>query len=143
MHAGYVPILPYILNPLCCFTCQRYNHHKNTCRGYMPSMRRHNRTTSPPLQHVSTAMDLTQHSTKRQWLIEKKVEKTKITRGLSYPEARTIVYFNNYPSSAPTPYPAFSPRSHKTMVIVATHKRYNTSASNPGPCSYHLANSHP
>ena len=102
-----VKVDTYIPNPLRCFKCQRYGHHKMNCKRELACARcgvvghEDKECTSKPHcvncdgDHGSFSRDCTA------WKKEKEIQTIKITRGISFPEARKIVELtNNTPTTA-------------------------------------------
>ena len=108
LKIGYLrcKVEQYIPNPLRCFKCQKYGHSKATCRGkeICPKcgLEDHDDTncTNPEKcvncggGHPSYAKNCPK------WVQEKEIQKVKVTRHVSYVEARKLVEINTKPTYA-------------------------------------------
>ena len=98
-----VPVEPYIPNPLRCFKCQRFGHHKDRCRceprcAQCGEVNHEADSCNNPLKcpncqgnHLASSKECPK------WILEKEVQTVKYTRHISYPEARKLVE-NRMPS---------------------------------------------
>ena len=90
----------YIPNPLRCFNCQRFGHHENNCpvdlgsvceRCGMGGHDYHTNHCTNPAQCVNCGKDhLCRSSDCEVWKKEKEIMKLKVTKNLTYPEARKL-----------------------------------------------------
>ena len=90
----------YIPNPLRCFNCQRFGHHENNCpvdlgsiceRYGMGGHDHHTNHCTNPAQCVNCGKDhLSRSSDCEVWKKEKEIMKLKVTKNLTYPEARKL-----------------------------------------------------
>ena len=102
-----IPVEQYFPNPLRCYQCQIYGHHKSKCKreaicGKCAKPAHDNDCTSPP-QCVNCTTNKNHPSFSKQcpkWKFEKEVVAVRTKFKLSFPEARTIVE-NRYPSGSP------------------------------------------
>ena len=95
-----IPVEMYIPNPLRCFTCQRFGHHENNCpvdlgsiceRCGMGGHDHHTNHCTNPAQCVNCGKDhLSRSSDCEVWKKEKEIMKLKVTKNLTYPEARKL-----------------------------------------------------
>lgn len=96
IHVGYlsVNVRPYVPNPLRCFRCQRFGHSGNSCRG-SPACGRcggpdhvsdHCKEDPKCLNCGEGHPSYDKKCTK--WIFEKEVQRLKVLKNLSYPEAR-------------------------------------------------------
>ena len=100
IKAGFlnIPVEHFIPNPLRCFKCQRFGHHKDKCRREAVCARcgqaEHGESASctNPCHCINcngshSAFD----RTCPKWIVEKEVQHVKTINGLSFPEARKLV----------------------------------------------------
>ena len=90
----------YIPNPLRCFNCQRFGYHENNCpvdlgsiceRCGMGGHDHHTNHCTNPAQCVNCGKDhLSRSSDCEVWKKEKEIMKLKVTKNLTYPEARKL-----------------------------------------------------
>ena len=95
-----IPIEVYIPNPLRCFNCQRFGQHENNCpvdlgsickRCGMGGHDHHSNHCTNPAQSVNCEKDhLSRSSDCEIWKKEKEIMKIKVTKTLTYPEARKL-----------------------------------------------------
>ncbi|XP_035214417.1 uncharacterized protein LOC118188158 [Stegodyphus dumicola] len=99
VRAGYLhcPVRPYIPNPMRCFQCQRFGHSKMSCRGKPTcarcSVEGHDSDSckAVPLcvnckgEHTAFSRSCPK------WKAEKEVQSLKVTKNLTYAEARKII----------------------------------------------------
>ena len=95
-----IPVEIYIPNPLRCFNCQRFGHHENNCpvdlgsiceRCGMGGHDHHTNHCTNPAQCVNCGKDhLSRSSDCEVWKKEKEIMKLKVTKNLTYPEARKL-----------------------------------------------------
>ena len=95
-----IPVEMYIPNPLRCFNCQRFGHHENNCpvdlgsiceRCGMGGHDHHTNHCTNPAQCVNCGKDhLSRSSDCEVWKNEKEIMKLKVTKSLTYPEARKL-----------------------------------------------------
>ena len=95
-----IPVEMYIPNPLRCFNCQRFGHHENNCpvdlgsiceRCGMGGHDHHTNHFTNPAQCVNCGKDhLSRSSDCEVWKKEKEIMKLKVTKNLTYPEARKL-----------------------------------------------------
>ena len=99
-------VSPYIPNPLRCFNCQRYGHGKNNCRNRAVCARcgaqGHNSDGCEEEMKCANCDGCHMASSKEcpRWQSEKRVQQVKAERGISFPEARKIVFQANTRTSA-------------------------------------------
>ena len=92
-----VNVSPFIPNPLRCFGCQQFGHHKNTCKNPSKcpkcSMDDHGDTPCDhPIKCVNCSGDHPAYSrTCSKWILEKEVQSVKCKQQVPFPEARKIV----------------------------------------------------
>ena len=103
-----LPVDVYIPNPMRCFKCQKFRHHKNNCRRSVVCARcgsdGHEDTSCEATtkcinclgNHPAFSRDCPQ------WVREKEVQVLKLTRGMSFPEARKYLEERNTASKAPS-----------------------------------------
>ena len=92
-----VAVEPYVPNPLRCFHCQRFGHHKDKCKCKLVCARcggegheadgclKNTQCFNCKGEHFASA------KTCPKWISEKEIQTIKYTRNISYPEARKIV----------------------------------------------------
>ena len=95
-----IPVEVYIPNPLRSFNCQRFGHHKNNCPVHLGSIcelcgmgghDHHTNHCTNPAQCVNCGKDhLSRSSDCELWKKEKESMKLKVTKTLTYPEARKL-----------------------------------------------------
>ena len=107
IHAGYLllRVSPFIPNPLRCFKCQQYGHHREACKNaeicHKCSEVQHEGDCEKPLKcrncngaHSASSKDCPK------WILEKEVQKIKTTLGVSFQEARAKVEQSRKPSQS-------------------------------------------
>ena len=128
---GYirVPVSIYIPNPLRCFQCQKFGHGKRVCKG-KPICAKcgqsdHNSDDcSNEPKCANCKSNHPAYSTQcPKWLLEKKVQKLKAERGISFVEARRIATAEN--NSQPT-------QPNRTAAAVVSSRCNSTC---PATCS--------
>ena len=97
----FVPVDIYVPNPLRCFNCQRYGHHESDCPiDYCSVCEKcgtggfhHLASACPnPVKCVNCGLNhLSRSNVCEVWKKEKEIMKIKVTRNLTYLEARKIV----------------------------------------------------
>ena len=92
-----VTVEPYIPNPLRCFNCQRFGHHKDKCKCKLVCARcggegheadgctKTIQCFNCKGEHFASAKSCPK------WISEKEIQTVKHTKNISYPEARKIV----------------------------------------------------
>ena len=95
-----IPVEMYVPNPLRCFNCQRFGHHENNCPVDIGSVcercgkggdDHHTNQCTNPAKCVSCGKDhLSRSSECEVWKKEKEIMKLKVTKNLTYPEARKL-----------------------------------------------------
>ena len=95
-----IPVEMYVSNPLRCFNCQRFGHHENNCpvdigsvceRCGKGSDDHHTNQCTNPAKCVNCGKDhLSRSSECEVWKKEKEIMKLKVTKNLTYPEARKL-----------------------------------------------------
>lgn len=125
-------VQPYVPNPLRCFTCQRFGHHKSKCRKSSVCVNcgqeGHNKETcqnEPKCVNCTgphSAMDKNCPS----WKTEKEIQTVKIKQNVSFSEARKIVLSRN-PTNAKPSYSSIlvSNSSQKCTCTCGCHKNSN------------------
>jgi len=109
IKAGYlkIPVEAFIPNPLRCYKCQQFGHHKDQCKRQpicaSCGETEHENKTEPcpnPLlcinckgPHQAYSKDCTR------WKQEKEIQKLKITNNVSFPEARRMLQSANTPAN--------------------------------------------
>ena len=101
VRCGYLslPVSQYIPNPLRCFKCQKYGHHKDNCRDEHETCAK---CASPDHCEIACASEHLkcvncngEHGSFSRkcpvWEKEKRIQEVRVTQGLSFPEARKIV----------------------------------------------------
>ena len=93
-----IPVEMYVPNPLRCFNCQRFGHHENNCPIDIGSVcercgkggdDHHTNQCTNPAKCVNCGKDhLSRSSECEVWKKEKEIMKLKVTKNLTYPEAR-------------------------------------------------------
>ena len=93
----YVRVDPYIPNPLRCFKCQRFGHHKNNCKRKAACAKcgsgEHDDSSCTETHlcvnckgpHTAFSRDCPE------WVKEKEIQQIKHTQNLPYPEAKKVV----------------------------------------------------
>ena len=96
-----IPVEMHIPNPLRCFVCQRFGHHKFNCRRKLTCARcvteGHDDTSceaSPSCINCGEAHNAYSKDCPR-WKKEKEIQRIKCLRNVSFPEARKIVEVSN------------------------------------------------
>ena len=137
----------YVPNPLRCFKCQAFGHHKNTCKkpercSKCGSTEHHNSQETPCTSEAKCVNCDGNHASYSRdcpvWKKEQEVQKLKTTRNISYPEARKLVY-SSQPTFAsvvatPLPKPKCSTIATQTDIIwlqADTYKVDLTQSTNP------------
>lgn len=94
----HLRVEPYIPNPLRCFKCQRYGHHKNNCKKDAACSKcastEHEDISCQATTYKCVNCNGAHASFSRDcsvWAKEKKIQEVKHTRNISFPEARKIV----------------------------------------------------
>ena len=121
---------PYITNPLRCFNCQLFGHHKDKCKrkAVCSSCGQEGHDDSScdnPKCCVNCKGDHTANSKDcPKWKLEKEIHRIKCTQNVSFPEARKIAEAQNLSSSLSGP-------STKTFATVVTkvNQQLNTTFS--------------
>ena len=95
-----IPVELYIPNPLRCFNCQRFGHHESNCSEDPGSVcercgkGNHDHHTSQcknPIKCVNCGKDHTPKSNLCEiWEKEKEIIKIKVTKNITFPEARKL-----------------------------------------------------
>ena len=95
-----IPVEMYVPNPLRCFNCQRFGHHENNCPVDIGSVcercgkggdDHHTNQCTNPAKCVNCGKDhLSRSSECEVWKKEKEIMKLKVTKNLTYPEARKL-----------------------------------------------------
>lgn len=96
--AGYLrlPVSHYIPQPLRCYKCQKFGHHKEKCRGtelcQVCSEEGHNQRDckKPPCCRNCKGSHPSYDKTCPTWIKEKEITKVKTEQNISYPEARRL-----------------------------------------------------
>ena len=115
---------PYIPNPLRCFRCQRFGHHKNSCRRDEVCARcgtqGHNDTDCEALARcVNCKGDHSSYSKNcPKWKEESQIQRVKVLENLSFPDARKKV---EQSTSRPT-YAAVAQKQNKTVSVCCQTK---------------------
>ena len=120
VKVGYlrVPVDPYIPNPLRCYKCQRFGHHRERCRSHEVCARCGGNDHSDgtcQLDPKCVNCDGSHESRSRECPIyqkENNIMKIKVTNNLSYPDAKKQYNIQNQ-----------QPTTHKTFAAaVQNHK---------------------
>lgn len=99
IKAGFVniPVSPFIPNPLRCFKCQRFGHHKDNCKRNAvcarcgqeghddPDCRNELKCANCKSNHCAYSKECPQ------WLKEKEIQRIRTTDNITFPEARKVV----------------------------------------------------
>ena len=95
-----IPVEMYVPNPLRCFNCQRFGHLENNCPVDIGSVcercgkggdDHHTNQCTNPAKCVNCGKDhLSRSSECEVWKKEKEIMKLKLTKNLTYPEARKL-----------------------------------------------------
>ena len=95
-----IPVEMYVPNPLRCFNCQRFGHHENNCLVDIGSVcercgkggdDHHTNQCTKSAKCVNCGKDhLSRSSECEVWKKEKENMKLKVTKNLTYPEARKL-----------------------------------------------------
>ena len=122
----YIKVEPYIPNPLRCYKCQKFGHHEtkctaqnNTCSNCAENHTKTECTSAKPKcancgeEHPSSSNKCSV------WLREKEVTTIKYTRGISFPEARQLVYGEIHRPTGIS-YSKIVQSAQKTMTSVST-----------------------
>ena len=109
-----IPIEVYVPSPLRCFNCQKFGHHENNCpvdlgsvceRCGMGDHDHHTNHCTNTANCVNCGGNLYQGPTNVKFgKKEKEIMKLKVTKNLTYPEARNIYDQNNLNSPLPKLY---------------------------------------
>ena len=101
IKAGYLvfTIDPFIPNPLRCFKCQRFGHHKDNCKRQETCVRcgteGHDAEDSQCVSEPRCINCQGKHSANAKvcpkWLVERDIQSVRVTQNVSFPEARKIV----------------------------------------------------
>jgi hypothetical protein len=99
IKAGYmnIKVQRYIPNPLRCFNCQKYGHHQSNCKQAKTCAKcglsdHGSDPCSRAAQCINCGGDHPAFfTTCPQWISEKEICKEKVTKDISYPEARKMV----------------------------------------------------
>ncbi|KFM60176.1 hypothetical protein X975_06535, partial [Stegodyphus mimosarum] len=99
IKAGYIhcPVRPYIPNPLRCFQCQSFRHSKMSCRGKTTcarcSVEGHDmeNCNAEPLCANCKGNHAAFSRQCPKWKAEKEVQTIKVTKNISYAEARKLI----------------------------------------------------
>ena len=117
-----VNVSPYIPNPLRCFKCQQYGHHRNNCKhsaicGRCSGSHEDQECSAAPQcqnckgPHPAWSKDCPM------WRKEKLIQEVRITRKLTFPEARKIVEQDSQPKGQTYAQAAAPPHPTKEMSI--------------------------
>jgi hypothetical protein len=129
IKAGYLSIKtePYIPNPLRCFNCQKFGHHKSACkhsstcgRCGLPEHTGSECTKEPECVNCKGSHPAYASSCPM-WKKEKKICEVKTLQNISYPEARKSVENLEIPGSSNT--------ASYASVASATKKNYTSIAT--------------
>lgn len=124
LHIGYLNLRvePYIPNPLRCFQCQKFGHHKANCKNSQVCAKcgnpDHNSEdckadaccVNCKGSHPSFSKDC------REWKFEKDIQRLKTLQRLSYPEARGIVRACSAASTTTASYAQAAKRVNSSSV---------------------------
>ncbi|XP_035204671.1 uncharacterized protein LOC118179614 [Stegodyphus dumicola] len=99
VKAGYLhcPVRPYLPNPMRCFQCQRFGHSKISCRGKPTCARcsvegHDSDNCNAASLCINCKGEHTAYSRScPKWKAEKEVQALKVTRNITYAEARKII----------------------------------------------------
>jgi len=142
VKVGYlnVPVEMYIPNPMRCFKCQRYGHHRDNCKHNDTCARcggvdHDDKECDKPPHCVNCSGDHTAFSKScPKWQEEKEVQKLKCTLDLTFPEARKLIESRRSPDTQKTTYAgAVSKETQKktTSVSVQTELTWLNDSNNP------------
>ena len=125
---GYEPVSvrPYIPNPLRCFKCQLFGHHGNSCRSSTVHCGRcaaegHDTDSCTSLAFKCRNCADSHSSSSRDcpvWKQEKEVCTVKVTRGVTYFEARKLVKEQQAALAAPSPDASYAAKANPKPVMV-------------------------
>ena len=131
-----VAVEPYVPNPLRCFHCQRFGHHKDKCKCKLVCARcggegheadgclKNTQCFNCKGEHFASA------KTCPKWISEKEIQTIKYTRNISYPEARKIVD-NRTPSGL-----SYAAVATATMPVGV--KSFTSTSTQTNPCEFIL-----
>ena len=131
----------YIPNPRRCFKCQKYGHVTRTCRGQQKCARcgdeNHEHTSDSPCTKEPHCVNCgREHPSYDRscpvWIREKEVQKLKVEKDVSFPQARRLVEQSAGPVTyksvlTSSPKPRNSPRRRVSLDSNFTYSKYDNS----------------
>ena len=127
-------VRPYIPNPMRCFCCQKYGHMNKTCRnaercatcGSYEHFHTKEKPCVEPPKCVNCGEDHAAYDRRcAKWILEKEVQKLKVEKAISFPQARHLAEQTKGPVTyaavtALSPSPRRTP--HKKIQLDTSHK---------------------
>jgi hypothetical protein len=130
IKAGFlnIPVMPFVPNPLRCYNCQRFGHHKDKCNKKQVCARCGQEdhdflSCGNPVQCANCKGDHCAYSKEcAKWKQEKEIQNIKVLDKVSFPEAKRRVLARGVPDSAAQSFAAVvrAPRVKTVSVGVQT-----------------------
>jgi len=127
IKVGYlnVPVEIYVPNPMRCFKCQRFGHHRNNCKHNITCARcskadHDDKGCEEPPHCVNCSGDHTAFSKNcPKWLQEKEIQRLKCTLDITFNEARKQIEASRSPETQETTYAGavLSKKQKKTVSV--------------------------